>query len=705
MNILLCTLGASWAVIPEVYGFIDPARLDLYRYHPARESLDRLRREHAIPGPDELWLTTTEGRQTRESLASLRQWWNLLGEPVPMRVWCATGTDQLSNQAECDHIRELMLRVVLRATQQVRAEPAGRLILSLAGGRKTMSADLQWAGSLFGAHCWLHIVGPDPLPAAISRDARPERFISPLPPELAGAVTPLVVGEGRRDELLDVAMEGRTVSSAYYPVPHADPSTSWPMPAGGASLTREIRNRQRQGSQLFGNFLADLAADERHENWRSLYRLPPADIEALRVARLGDHPHEDREWLRRLPKADLHRHIGGCLDLDAQRAVGRAIWASLRGAEQSTALDAVAPLLRGSGNWPWDWPRQLRARPMPPRSHAVAALLVEADEGCLRRNLWENTEPRTALKQTRGFAAYERPGELTGSSVLSHPAALEPYVEALVAQAVAEGLAYVELRGSPQKYRMEAPAKFVEELGAALRRTIERLADTPGSAPKPEFRFVWILDRRQRDTMAINVRQAIDALEHSAGFLVGLDLAGDEGTNRPEQLAPWFEPAFRACLPITIHAGEGEPAANIWEAAYRLHADRIGHGLTLLDDPPLLARFRDRGICLELCPTSNREVVGYHDPGIPETSGLPAYPVRELLRSGLPVTLATDNPGISRTTLADEFLAASRMAETPLSRWEALALIKQGFTRAFVSADRREQILKRTDTRIYRQLA
>ncbi|MBV5332905.1 hypothetical protein JZU54_04955, partial [bacterium] len=96
--------------------------------------------------------------------------------------------------------------------------------------------------------------------------------------------------------------------------------------------------------------------------------------------------------------------------------------------------------------------------------------------------------------------------------------------------------------------------------------------------PSPLIRFVWILDRRQRHELPGIVDSAVRAFADSADFLVGLDLAGDESQGKPEQLAPSFIAAFRECLPITIHAGEGEAADNIWQAAYHLHADRIGHG-------------------------------------------------------------------------------------------------------------------------------
>lgn len=686
MKLLVCTLGASWAVVPEVFGFLAPKLLDLYARHPQRDQLDALRAQHALEVPDELWIVTTEGRQTAQSIDRLRAWWQALGSPLPLRLWTAAGTDQLATQDECDHIRELTLRVVMLAAERARD---GQLVLSLAGGRKTMSADLQTAGSIFGAHAWLHVVGPEPLPQPLKRADEPRLFTEPLAPELAAAVMPLVVGRGSRNELLDIELDGRRVDSTAFPLALADPALRWPLPQQGAALAREIDRRLREGSRLLGNFVGALARSEGRENWRSLYRLAPAQIDTLRATALT---HAHRAWLARLPKADLHRHLGGALDLAAQRAVGRAIWDALDARERAAALARVRPLLDARTDWPWDWPEQLKGGA---RAACAAALLVEAHDATLQRNLYGVTEPRLRLKDTpRGFAAYERPGELTGSAVLTDPAAIEPYAQALVAQARAEGLAYVELRGSPHKYRPDDPASFLRELHAALARACA------GQADAPHFGFVWILDRRQREAMPGVIAQAVQAHAALAGFLLGLDLAGAEGTHRPEELAHHFTPAFRECLRITIHAGEGESAENIWQAAYHLHADRIGHGLTILENAPLAERFRDRGICIEVCPTSNREVVGFRDPALAASEQLPAYPLRKLVEAGLPLAICTDNPGISRTTLADEFIAAARMGG-PLTLWEALALARQAFVHSFLPAAARERLLAGADARVF----
>jgi adenosine deaminase len=65
----------------------------------------------------------------------------------------------------------------------------------------------------------------------------------------------------------------------------------------------------------------------------------------------------------------------------------------------------------------------------------------------------------------------------------------------------------------------------------------------------------------------------------------------------------------------------------------------------------------------------------------------------ELLDAGISVVLCTDNPGISRTTLANEFVVASRMSKGGISKWTALALIRESFSKSFAPAVIREKLL------------
>ncbi len=692
-NILLCTLGASWAVIPEAYAFLAPQQLPLYQHHPQQPTLDQLRGDYQLQAPDEIWVCTTQGEQTQKSLVQLQNWIQLCPQPPVLRIWQAAQTDQLDNQQECLAMRELIVRACLKAHDYANN---GQVVLSLAGGRKTMSADMQWAASLFGCQALLHVVGAEykNMPAALQQ-ATPELFTRAFDKDCCQAIMPLVTGQNQRSDLLDLSMDDAApVHSQRFPLPLAESNQALIWPVENTRLQQELVAREQASSRLFGNFLLEISRKERHENWRSLYRLPPRRIEQLRNTMLNE---QHRDWLSSLPKADLHRHLGGCLDLSAQRQVAQAIWQSLTPTEQTQALQNCQTLLDKLA-WSWQWPEQLKNTGI--RSHNSAALLLHASEKQLNYNLWQSSEPRFALKDRYVFAVYERPGELTGSALLSHPAAIKSYAQAIVQQAVDEGLAYVELRGSPQKYG--DGLIFLTSFHQALTDAVASLS----TANKPQFRFIIIADRRADETiLKQTIDLAVTAKQRLPNFIVGLDMAGDEQHTQPKQIAHLFTPVFEYCLPITIHAGEGEPAESIWQAAYHLHADRIGHGLTLNDNNNLAQRFRDRNICLELCPSSNREVVGFYDPRYPVSKKYPKYPLLDLWQKGLPLTLCTDNPGISRTTLTDEYLTAAAMTDYKISQWDVLAMIKQGFVHSFLSGNGKEILLKQADAQLYQLIS
>ena len=666
---LVATLGTTWAVVPEVYGIFT----DLYGHRTPAEAA-------GIPAPDRIDLITTR-TVWEKAEGPLSSWAQSFA--VPLVPYILEEPD-LTDQAGVRRMRELIFRVVLAASE----EP-GQLTCSLAGGRKTMSADMQEAARTFGCRRLVHVLSdgaPSQWPDAL-RNPQPTLFTEPLPEEIQRWILPVVLPGSRRADLLDVAWQDcPPVHSARFPPAEVVAGTP-PPPAGSPSLPEEIAAR-RADRGLLSSFIAEIERDEKHENWRSLYRLAPRLIQSLRETPVTE---KHRDLLEQLPKADLHRHLGGSLGLEDQARVAEAIWMELPPPERDRAIARVRKV-------DWNdqqarWRDTLREGNRPANTAAVfQELSLEAIESVL----FPPGEERTALRLRHplGFAAYELPGELSGSAVLSHPAALQPTVRALLRQARSEHLRYLELRGSPHKYAPDNPGEWLRQLRDTLRAEHDPQRD-------PVLRFLWIADRRHSTSLPSLLHAAVQTAQELPDFLVGLDLAGDESVNDPAVWARAFEPVFAACLPITIHAGEGQPAENIWEAAYHLHADRVGHGLSLAEHAQLRDRFRDRDICLELCPTSNREVVGFSDPAYPGSHHCPPYPLLQLWQSGVPVTLCTDNPGISRCTLADEYLAASRMVGQ-LSLWDALALTKQAFRKAFAEVTVREDCLKAADHEIGR---
>ncbi|MDP2977036.1 MAG: adenosine deaminase [Anaerolineales bacterium] len=132
--------------------------------------------------------------------------------------------------------------------------------------------------------------------------------------------------------------------------------------------------------------------------------------------------------------------------------------------------------------------------------------------------------------------------------------------------------------------------------------------------------------------------------------LVGLDLAGNEAECPVQPFVGIFHEAQQAGLRITVHAGEWAGAASVRSALEDMNAERIGHGVRILEDQSVVALARERGATFDVCVTSN-----YQSGVVPS---LEAHPLLKMLEAGLNVTLATDDPGISQITLGDEYRQA-----------------------------------------------
>lgn len=158
-------------------------------------------------------------------------------------------------------------------------------------------------------------------------------------------------------------------------------------------------------------------------------------------------------------------------------------------------------------------------------------------------------------------------------------------------------------------------------------------------------RLIASVNRHESPELAEQV--AWLAAEHQEDGLIGMDLAGNEAEYKSEPFYGIFREAKQAGLHLTIHAGEWGPAANVREAIEELGAERIGHGVRVLEDPLVTALACERGIPFEVCLTSN------YQSGV--ISAPDAHPVGQMLKSGLNVTINTDDPSVSRITLSHEY--------------------------------------------------
>ena len=138
--------------------------------------------------------------------------------------------------------------------------------------------------------------------------------------------------------------------------------------------------------------------------------------------------------------------------------------------------------------------------------------------------------------------------------------------------------------------------------------------------------------------------------------VVGFDIAGPEDGYPPTNQLQTFEYLRRENAHFTIHAGEAYGLASIWEAIQYCGAERLGHGVRIIDDidfsgdTPQLGRLasfvRDRRIPLEICPTSNLQT------GAAKT--MKEHPIGKLAELRFRVTVNTDNRLMSRTSMSNE---------------------------------------------------
>jgi hypothetical protein len=125
-NILITTLGTTWAVVPELIGYTNPRYFDLYRYHPEKSDVEGSRKEFAIPEVNDVWVVTTEAMDA--SIESLTKWQQKMIPDIELKIYPCTGVSDLSSTRDCNRMADLIFRAVLHASRQT-----DKLPISLAG--------------------------------------------------------------------------------------------------------------------------------------------------------------------------------------------------------------------------------------------------------------------------------------------------------------------------------------------------------------------------------------------------------------------------------------------------------------------------------------------------------------------------------------------------------------------------------------------
>ncbi|HEX7269347.1 MAG TPA: adenosine deaminase [Streptosporangiaceae bacterium] len=248
----------------------------------------------------------------------------------------------------------------------------------------------------------------------------------------------------------------------------------------------------------------------------------------------------------------------------------------------------------------------------------------------------------------------------------------------------ADGVVYAEVRFAPELHVAG---------GLSLDEVVEAVLEgfRAGSAGRRITVYALLTAMR---TAARSLEIAELAVRHRDRGVVGFDIAGAEAGSPPSRHLDAFQYVARENFHITIHAGEGFGLPSIWEALQWCGAERLGHGVRIMDDIKItpegtatlgrLASYvRDRRIPLEMCPTSNVQTGA--------APSIEAHPIRLLRQLSFRVTVNTDNRLMSGVSLSSEF---HRLAEVFGYGWRDIEwLTINAMKSAFAHFDERLKII------------
>lgn len=253
----------------------------------------------------------------------------------------------------------------------------------------------------------------------------------------------------------------------------------------------------------------------------------------------------------------------------------------------------------------------------------------------------------------------------------------------------ADGVVYAEVRYAPE---------LSTEKGLTLDEVVEanlegfRIGSAKAAAAgRPIVMKALVTAMRQA---ARSVEVAECAVRWRDAGVVGFDIAGPEAGYRPTRHLEAFDKVRHENFHITIHAGEGFGLPSIWEALQFCGAERLGHGVRIVDDITVLddgsvalgrlaAFVRDRRVPLEMCPTSN-----VHSGAAPSIA---EHPIDLLRRLRFRVTVNTDNRLMSNVSMSSEMQALDAAFGIGLGEMEWLTI--NAMKSAFAPFDERLRII------------
>ena len=264
-------------------------------------------------------------------------------------------------------------------------------------------------------------------------------------------------------------------------------------------------------------------------------------------------------------------------------------------------------------------------------------------------------------------------------AVMQTPEGIERVAAECAEDLAADGVVYAEVRFAPE-LSTQGGLDLDAVMTAWLAGFRQGSAAAAAAGHAIEIRAIVTAMRQ----FARSVEIAELSVRHRDQGVVGFDIAGPEAGFPPSRHLDAFQLIHRANFHVTIHAGEAFGLPSIWEALQWCGAERLGHGVRIVDDTQagadgqltmgrLATYVRDRRVPLEMCPTSN-----VHTGAV---ASIGDHPIDLLRRLRFRVTVNTDNRLMSDVTLSSEFEILARVFDFGLDemQWLTLNAMKSSF--------------------------
>ena len=289
----------------------------------------------------------------------------------------------------------------------------------------------------------------------------------------------------------------------------------------------------------------------------------------------------------------------------------------------------------------------------------------------IRQDTTAAAEATRRFDSLTGFLAAYYPA----MEVLRQPQDFYDLARAYLVRAAADGVRRAELFFDPQAH-ISRGVPF-EDVTAGYLRAVEEAEELGIDA---DLIMCFLRDH--------TVESAAETLEAAMPFrdrIIGVGLDSDERDNPPEKFAGVFARARELGYRLTMHCDVDQVGSidNIRTVLHDIGAERIDHGSNVVEDPGLVDELRAQGIGLTCCPLSNRLVTAGND--------MKATEIAHLLRSGVLVTVNSDDPAYFGGYVVDNYLALAE--EASLTPAEVVTLAENSFAISWIDDERRDGYL------------